>query len=58
MNKARIVRDKDNEVYLVISGKPINKEIYFHIDEFVTEIVGKSIKLSKVFDIDLKAKEE
>jgi hypothetical protein len=54
MNKAKIVKDNDNEVYLVISGKPLDGEIYFHIDEFTTEVVGKIVKLSKEFDINLR----
>ena len=56
-NAARIVRDKDNQVFLKVAGKPLDRPVYFQIEEFITEPKGKIIELSKAFIIDLKTKE-
>jgi len=52
-NKATIVRDNDNNVYLLIGGKPLTKSVCFRIEEFITEPNGDIIQLGKEFDIDL-----
>jgi len=56
-NAARIVRD-NNYVYLKVTGKPLDRAIYFKIEEFVTKPEGKIIELSKAFLINLNAQEE
>jgi hypothetical protein len=57
-NVARIVRDKNNDVYLKVTGKPLDNPVYFRIEEFTTEPEGKLIELSKAFIINLNAREE
>lgn len=53
MNKAIIIRDNNGNVYLKVSGKPLDRPICFQIEEFVTEPEGKMTKLSKEFEINL-----
>jgi hypothetical protein len=54
INKAIIVRDNNGNVYLKVSGKPLDNSVCFKIEEFVTEPEGKIINLSKEFEINLK----
>lgn len=54
MNTARIVRDNENNVYLEVKGEPLGGAIYFKIEEFTTELIGKIINLSDNFLINLK----
>jgi hypothetical protein len=54
MNKAIIVRDNNGNVYLKISGEPLDRPVYFKIEEFTTDPEGKIINLSKEFEINLK----
>jgi hypothetical protein len=46
-NKAVIVRDDDNNVYLKVDN------VCFKIEEYTTCLSGKTTKLSKEFLIDL-----
>ena len=54
MNKAQIVKDNANYVYLKVEGKPLTHAVYFKIEEFITSPEGKIIGLSKSFLINLK----
>jgi len=55
MNKARIIRDKNKDVYLCVQ---IDEQdiIFFKIEPFTTEPEGKKIGLSDSFNIDLSGK--
>ena len=54
MNKAQIVRDDNGKVYLKVTGKPLDKAIYFCVEEFATRPqTGEITKLSQEFDINL-----
>jgi hypothetical protein len=57
MNAGVIVRDKNGNVYLKITGKPIEDAVYFLINCFNVKPESKTIKLSKEFLINLNAKE-
>jgi hypothetical protein len=58
MNKGQIIRTLKG-LYLKITGEPLDKPAYFEITLYATEEnIRKEIKLSKVFDINLKAQEE
>lgn len=52
MNKARIVRDEENNVYLEVTH--LNSKIYFLIIGFDCDIEGKIEALSKDFLVNLK----
>lgn len=54
MNKGRIVRDKDKEVYLMVKGGSLKKPVYFQIEKYNTKPNGRLIYLSESFLIDLK----
>ena len=56
-NEASIVRDKYNDIYLEI-GKPLEDKTYFRIQPFDDPRVGKVVRLSKIFLVDLKYKKE
>jgi hypothetical protein len=58
MNKAQIVKDNNNRVYLKVEDKPLDKAICFQIEEYVTYPKGKIKNLSKPFKVDLNAQEE
>jgi len=49
MNKGEVVKDSENNIYLKITGKPIDKDnpVYFKIECYNTEPIGKIVKLSK-----------
>jgi hypothetical protein len=51
MHKARIIRDKDNSIYLVIKDNKLN--VAFRIEEFTSHPSGKQIVLSNEFNINL-----
>lgn len=52
-NKARIIRDNNNEVYLTVQ---IDEQdiVFFRIEPFNTEPIGKKIGLSDSFLINLR----
>lgn len=43
MNRARLVKDSKNNIYLKVSGKPLHESVYFKIDLFAT-VPNKKIK--------------
>lgn len=55
MNKARIVRDNYN-VYLEVIGHPLDKPIYFKIEQYSDKEKLKIKALTKEFDIDLSGR--
>ena len=54
MHKARITRDKENNVYLVINDSRLNAA--FRIEEFISRPIGKQVSLSIEFMVDLSGK--
>ena len=56
-NIAKIIRDENNDVYLKVSGKPLDNPVYFRIEEFNTNPEGKLGELSNVFSINLTKEE-
>jgi hypothetical protein len=46
MNKSEIVRDEENNIYLKLTGKPLEIPAYFRIEDFTTKPKGKIINLS------------
>jgi hypothetical protein len=52
-NLAKIVKDKNNAVYLKVYDKNVKVLAYFKIEEYNTDPEGKVEELSDVFSIDL-----
>ena len=51
---AKVVKDKNNEIYLKVYDKKIKVLAYFKIEPFNTDPEGKIEELSDVFSIDLQ----
>ena len=57
-NLAKIIKDKNNELYLKVYDEKVKVLAYFKIEEFNTDPEGKIEELSDVFSIDLKGGKE
>jgi len=53
-NLAKIIKDKDNDVYLKVYDEKVKVLAYFKIEEFNTDPEGKLEELSDVFSINLQ----
>ena len=53
-NLAKIIKDKNNEIYLKVYDKKAKVLAYFKIEEFNIEPKGETKELSKAFNINLK----
>ena len=53
---AKIVKDKDNQIYLKIYDEEVNVLAFFKIQCYNTKPEGKSIDLSDTFSVDLSGK--
>lgn len=59
MNKCLIVKDKDNNLYLKITEKPLDHSVYFKIEPYNTTLkIEDFIILSTPFLVDLKGEEK
>lgn len=47
MNLGRIIKDSNNEVYLQVEGKPLDRPTYFKIELYASEPKGKMEELSE-----------
>ena len=56
-NIAKVVRDKNNYVYLKVYDERVKVLAYFRIEGWNTDPEGKITELSDVFSMDLKGRE-
>jgi hypothetical protein len=47
MTKSRLVKDNNNDIYLEVFDKSLDKPTYFKVELFATEPEGKIINLTK-----------
>ena len=45
MNKAKLMKDSLGNIYLQVTGKPLDKPVYFRVELFATELSDEFIKL-------------